>query len=162
MDLFKLKGNLHIWSNLTYLIVGFFMGSWWLFLAMAFLAFTSFMGHWKGGKWWSWDWAGMYVMFISIILHNFGLPFLIPLIIPIVTFLTLRFFGGNNYWAVGLIWVSAVASSFFAGIALLPILLTFGLGLYLRQRAPEIGVGWYDTFHSLWHVFTSIGMKLMV
>jgi hypothetical protein len=162
MDLFKLKGNLHIWSNLAYLIAGFFMGSWWLLLSMAFMAFTSFMGHWKGGQWWIWDWAGMYVVFSSVILFHIGVAYLIPLIIPLITYITLKWLDDSLYILVGVLWLASVFVSFLYGVSVLPAIIVFAIALLVRQLAPEMEGKYYDICHSIWHVLTATGIFLLV
>jgi hypothetical protein len=160
MDLFKLKGNLHIWSNLAYLIAGLFMGSTVMMIGMFALAFTSFMGHWKGGKWWIADWVGMYLAFTSVIFVHLGIPLLWLLFAPVIAWATYKYHK-TSFVRIGIVGALAVLSAYLAGINVLPAIITFGVAFGIRQLTPNMDDKYYDICHSIWHILTATGRWML-
>ena len=158
----SIKETAHIWTNIAYAIAGLI--AWQIDIAFAFtvLAVTSFMGHWKGGKWWIADWAGMYVAFSSIILHNLGWAGAIFPLIPILFYVTFKYLNQNNYILIGVFWLVATFVAFLAGVPILPSVIVFVLALLIRQHAPEMEDRYYNLCHGTWHILTAIGMLLLI
>jgi hypothetical protein len=158
----KIYNTAHIWTNVAYLIAGLI--AWQIDIAFAFtvLAVTSFMGHWKGGKWWIADWAGMYVAFSAIILHNLGWVGPIFVLAPILLYLTLNYLREAQYLLIGLLWLMSMFIAFTAGVPIVLPLIIFGLALLIRQQAPEMEDKYYNLCHGTWHILTAIGMLLLI
>lgn len=157
-----IKNTAHIWSNAVFPVAGIATGSPELFFAFLLLGIGSFVAHWKGGDWWEADWAGMYIAFTAIILHNFGIEYLIFLLAPFILWLTYTKLEESTYLYLGTLWIVSMFSAYVAGTAFVPALVAFALAYYLRQRQPEMDQPGYNLFHSLWHVFAAVGMYLLV
>jgi hypothetical protein len=158
----SIKETAHIWTNIAYAIAG--LVAWQIDITFAFtvLAVTSFMGHWKGGKWWLADWAGMYVAFSAIILHNLGWAGAIFPLIPILFYITFKYLNQNNYILIGVFWLVATFTAFMTGVPIVLPLIIFGLALLIRQQAPEMEDKYYNLCHGTWHVLTAAGMLFLI
>jgi uncharacterized membrane protein YuzA (DUF378 family) len=158
----KVYDTAHIWTNIAYVIAG--LAAWQIDITFAFilLGFTSFMGHWKGGKWWIADWAGMYTAFIAIILHNFELIGPIFVLAPIIFYITFKYLDDTYYFLVGVLWFISIFVAVLIGINAIPSIIMFALALLIRQQAPEMEDKYYNLCHGTWHMLTAIGMLLLV
>jgi hypothetical protein len=149
------------WSNIVYVIGGIFLyQNPALALSMLFLGFTSFMGHWKGGNWWTWDWAGMFNVFSAITLHNFGLS---PLLSIPITYLGYKY-GVEEYMAFTGLFVVSIISAYLADVAIWLPLGLFAIA-FACQRYAEAARDHNDVrfqiFHSLWHLITMPAIVLL-
>ena len=158
----KIHNTAHIWTNVAYLIAGLI--AWQIDITFAFivLALSSFMGHWKGGKWWIADWAGMYVSFSAILLHNIGWGWAIFPLVPISFYITFKYLDDSLYFLIGTLWIVATFTAFIVGVPILPSVIIFGLALLIRQQAPKMEDKYYNLCHGVWHVMTATGMLLLI
>lgn len=158
----KIYNTAHIWTNIAYVLAG--LAAWQIDITFAFilLGMTSFMGHWKGEEWWLADWAGMYIAFGAIILHNLGWVGPIFILSPIILYSTLKYLREAQYFLIGILWLIATFTAFLAGVPVLPSIIIFGLALWIRQQAPEMEDKNYNLCHGTWHVLTAIGMLLLI
>ena len=158
----KIYNTAHIWTNVAYVLVGLVAWQIDITFAFIFLGITSFMGHWKGEEWWLADWAGMYIAFGAIILHNLGWVGPIFVLSPIILYLTLKYMEESQYFLIGTLWLISMFIAFITGVPIMLSLIIFGLALFIRQQAPEMEDKYYNLCHGTWHVLTAIGMLLLV
>jgi hypothetical protein len=149
------------WSNIAYIIAGFALavqGAYVPAFGLIFLGITSYVAHVKGGDWWFYDWAGMYLAMVGIFLYNIGHPLYFWLVgLPIVL-ATLRY-RFDSYTLTGAMWCAVVASAYLTGISVTIPVIIFAIALALRQLGE---VRNYQFNHSAWHVLTAIGFYLLV
>lgn len=155
----------HVWSNTAYAIAGIasliLLKSAVLFAGFMILAFTSWMGHWKGGKWWIGDWMGMYVAFSAIILFNLGVSLAWWFIAPLVA-LWAWFYHKETFLRIGITGGFAVITAYFSFVNIIPSIILFAVAFAIRQSAPNMNDKYYNLCHSLWHLLTAVAMFLLV
>jgi hypothetical protein len=147
-------------SNIAYIIAGFALAVSEAYVpafGLMFLGITSYVAHVKGGEWWFYDWAGMYVAMVAILLYNIGHPFYFWLVALPIVYLTLRY-AFVSYVLVGAMWCAVVASAYAIGIPVVVPIIIFAIALALRQIGQ---VRNYQFNHSMWHLLTAIGFYLL-
>jgi hypothetical protein len=157
--------HFHVLSNFAYAMVGvaslILLNSLTLFLGFIILAFTSRMGHWKGGKWWIADWIGMYVAFLAIILFNLGVSLAWWFIAPLVA-LWAWYYHTDSFIRIGAFGAVAIISAYFAFINIVPSIILFAIAFAVRQSAPSMENKYYNITHSIWHILTALAMFFLV
>lgn len=157
----------HVWSNISYIIIGIILASLSFVLpglGLIVLGVSSWMGHLKGGFWWYVDWAGMYISFLSIIAFHLGIEYTWVLW-PIILLLTVKF-KITSFIIIAILFITSAYLAYDNGANYLLSMIFFTTGLALRQ-SPEESKQFseyeqYNLFHSLWHLFTAIGYSMLV
>jgi len=148
------------WSNIAYIIAGVALavgGAYVPAVGLCFLGITSYIAHVRGGDWWYYDWAGMYVAMVAIILYNIGHPVYFWLVALPIIVATIRY-RFDSLALTGALWCAAVASAYIIGIAVVVPVIIFAIALAIRQIGQ---VRNYQFNHSMWHLLTAIGFYLL-
>ena len=161
----------HVWTNFFYILAGLICfglnAPLYIFYAFATLGILSWLGHYTNDSTgWLADHYGMYIAFSAIVSFVSGNP-LIGIFALFATFLINFTF--NMYIAIGTLYT--VCFAFFSLNH--TVLETASVGAlfligFIWQRLGQHAKGNIDTkheneiYHSLWHLFTSVGMSLMI
>jgi hypothetical protein len=148
------------WSNIAYVIAGFALavgGAYVPAFGLMFLGITSYIAHVKGGDWWYYDWAGMYIAMVAIILYNIGHPFYFWLVALPIIVATVRY-RFDSLTLTGALWCAVVASAYIIGIAVVVPVIIFALAIAIRQWGHD---DHYQITHSIWHILAATGFYLL-
>jgi len=147
-------------SNIAYIIAGFALavgGAYVPAFGLMFLGITSYIAHVKGGQWWYYDWAGMYIAMVAIILYNIGHPFYFWAVIAPIIVATVRY-RFDSLTLTGALWCAVVASAYIIGIAVVVPVIIFALAIAIRQWGHD---DHYQITHSIWHILAATGFYLL-
>jgi hypothetical protein len=147
-------------SNIAYIIAGFALavgGAYVPAFGLMFLGITSYIAHVKGGQWWYYDWAGMYIAMVAIILYNIGHPFYFWLVALPIIVATVRY-RFDSLTLTGALWCAVVASAYIIGIAVVVPVIIFALAIAIRQFGHD---DHYQLTHSIWHILAATGFYLL-
>jgi len=159
-----------VWTNAFYIIAGllcYYMGApVYIMYAFITLGILSWLGHYTTDRTgWLADHYGMYIAFSAIVSYTSGEPFLGIVAMACAFIIN---FAVNMYVAIGFLYAlgfilfgvnHSIMYTLYIGII-------FALGL-LMQRLGDHSLkdkdySLHTILHSSWHLFTAIGMSLMV
>lgn len=151
----------HVWTNAAFLASGAYLVSQGVSAAgtsIALLGICSGLAHHYRGRWWSLDWAGMYVALLTCIAQPFGLGWMALISFPIVVAITWRF-QIHNVLMIAPLFVLAVVF----GHNQILTLSVFSLALTLRQLTGDDDDDFtYDVLHGSWHLLAAFGFIPML
>jgi hypothetical protein len=166
--------NLHIYSNIAYLIGAFFLWhvSPLVALACAGLGIASALAHWKEGNWWKGDWIMMYAVFCSIVFNNgalFPLSDSVTASLLLVLFTSLSYLTWKDFYEgyveVGALFVFSYASYFVNGgdvtqgiLGGITLLVSFAIRQWGHGRTHSLDKIKTNATHSMWHVLSMLGI----